>query len=137
MTSGTSTNIGSVTMLTPGADGNYLFSATLSDSTVGSGGTCTNGTATIRLGWTDADSELVTTGTTGSANIPLTYAIGIIPQLACPFVGSANSCKGTPVQIRAKASTAITLYWDMGSVASNCTTPPVLAIRPVLQYLGN
>ena len=137
MTSGTTVNIGSVAMWTPEGDGNYVFSATFSVSTVGSGGTCNAGNAAIRLGWTDRDSGLVVTGTVGAADIPLMNAINATSTTVGIFSSSAASYKTSPVQIGAKDGAAITLYWDMGPVASNCTTPPVLAIRPVLQYLGN
>ena len=136
MTASTNTNIGSVSMLTPGADGNYLLYATLSSTAVGSGGTCSAGGLALRVGYTDRDSGAAVVSAAGTSNFQIINITNSTATASATFTSSLASFRATPVPIAAKAGVAIVLYWDEAT-ASNCTAPPVVNIRPALWYQGN
>lgn len=139
VTAGTNTVLtGPTTMVTPGADGTYRLVFQVTQTTAGSGGTCTVGGAGISVGFKDADTAV-------------TYSIGVVDLI--PFTtlsgtavlnavtmtsaanGAGNNYTTTPREFRAAASTAIT-YQVFQLTNSNCTTPPVFTVRPALYYMG-
>ena len=134
-TSGT-VNIGSVAMVTPAADGNYRLSATISTTTPGSGGTCAAGGLALRVGYTDRDTGAAAGSAVGTSNLPIMNVTNATSTASATISSSAAVFRATEIPIGAKSGVAITLYWDEGT-ASNCTTPPVVEIRPRLEYLGN
>jgi hypothetical protein len=134
-TSGT-VNIGSATMLTPGTDGNYSVFATISTTTPGSGGTCSAGGLALRVGYTDRDTGAAVVSAVGTSNLPILNVTNATSTSSATITSTAASFRATAVPIAAKSGVAVTLYWDEAA-ASNCTTPPAVEIRPILQYLGN
>jgi hypothetical protein len=135
----TSSSVGNlgkaVTMSTPAAIGTYEFRAAVVVTTAGSGGTCSQGSVGLQLTWTDADTNVQTTGTDN-----VTFQSGSASALST--IGDANVSGGLgsmsysiPLPIHAAAGTSIS-YQPYQSVASNCATPPVITIRPALRYLG-
>ena len=136
MTASLNTNIGSVGMLTPSADGNYALWASISTTSAGSGGACSAGGLALRVGYTDRDSGAAVVSAAGTSNLPIMNMSNNTNTSSASISSSLASFRATQVPIAAKSGTAITLYWDE-AVASTCTTPPVVNIRPILQYMGN
>ena len=132
--------VGPVAMVTPGVDGAYRFVIQLSQTTVGSGGTCNAGSVSVNLAFKDANSGVV-------------FSVGVNNNIAfAPFTANSATLTNAPLfsniatsaatnqtsiarEFRAAAGTAIA-YQVYEGVNSNCTTPPVFAVRPALYYMG-
>lgn len=125
---------GPITMTTPSAAGTYKFSMQITQTTPGSGGTCTTGAVTVSLGYKDPDTGVVyTVGTVGMMTF---YPLSSTSPSANPLMvaaanGSATNWTAIHREFRAAAGTAIQ-YQVTQQAASNCTVPPVFSIRPVL-----
>lgn len=136
---GSVANISSVTMVTPGVDTNYVLYGTLVGAAAGSGGTCTLGTVNLRLGYTDADGGVAVLPSAGTSNIALQTILA--STILSSSLTVAASLSGTtiakllPTTFRAKSGVAVILFWDEGA-SSNCSTPPVIELRPVLVAIG-
>ena len=135
----TSSSVGTlgkaITMSTPAAIGTYEFRAAVVVTTAGSGGTCSQGSVGLQVTWTDADTNVQTTGTDN-----VTFQSGSASALST--IGDANVSGGLgsmsysiPLPIHAAAGSSIS-YQPYQSVASNCATPPAITIRPSLRYMG-
>ena len=124
-----------VTMSTPAAIGSYEFRGAIIVTTAGSGGTCSQGSVGLQLTWTDADTNVKTTGTDN-----VTFQSGATSALSTIGDANVSGSRGSmsysiPMPVHVAAGTSIS-YQAYQSVASNCTTPPVIIIRPALRYLG-
>ncbi len=129
-------NLGSaIAMSTPGAIGTYNFQAQVIVTTAGSGGSCSQGQIGLQLQWTDADTNVQTTGLNN-----VTFQSGITSSAGTIGNADVSGALGTmyystPFPIHAAAGTSIA-YQAYQALASNCTTPPVITIRPALRYMG-
>lgn len=129
--------VGPTTMTTPGANGTYRFTLQITETAAGSGGTCNAGTLAVNLAYKDADSG-VTYASGLVSNIGFTPLNGnalaaITMTSAAPAVG--NNYTATIREFRAASGVAIA-YQVYQLAGSNCTTPPVFAVRPALYYMG-
>ena len=93
-------------------------------------------TAALRVGYTDRDTGAAAGSAVGTSNLPIMNVTNATSTASATISSSAAVFRATEIPIGAKSGVAITLYWDEGT-ASNCTTPPVVEIRPRLEYLGN
>jgi len=139
VTGGTNTVlVGPVSMVTPGADGAYRFVIQIIQTTAGSGGTCTTGDVAVDVSWKDPDTAqtyalsatsmmgLYTQGATALAN---TAAMASVAN------GISRNWNSVVKEFRAASGVAIQ-YQVYEPTNSNCTTPPVFAVRPALYYMG-
>jgi hypothetical protein len=141
-TSGTNTVLSGsgspTTMVTPGSNGEYRFVIEVTQTTAGSSGTCTNGTATFNLAWENAGSSVsYASGTTPNvighvANGSTTVSTVMMDSVAN---GAVNDFISFPFDFFAASGTAIA-FEVYQVVNSNCTTAPVFAVYPHLYYLG-
>ena len=139
-TSGTNAVLtGPTTMTTPLTSGTYRLSFEIIQTAPGSGGTCTGGSISVSVGFKSADSGVVTpVGTIGnlafhSLNSAATFAATILMTAASN--GFPTDFISVPIEFRAASGTAIQ-YQVFQNTNSNCTTPPVFAVRPALYYMG-
>lgn len=138
MTSGTGIIGSATTMVTPGSNAAYSFSIEISETAGGSGGTCsTQGAVAVQLGYTDADSSVAIQGTPANNMVltALNAVTGAASFTAAASPGAGTVATATPRMFRAKSGAAIT-YAVNQTVGSNCTTPPVITVRPVLIAMG-
>ena len=115
--------------------GTFSFQSQIIVTTAGSGGSCSQGQIGLQLEWTDADTNVPTTGLNN-----VTFQSGT--TASATTIGNADVSRtlGTmyysiPLPIHAAAGTFIA-YQAYQVVASNCATPPVITIRPALRYMG-
>lgn len=131
--------VGPVSMVTPGANGTYRFIVQLIQTTPGSGGACAAGTVQAQLAYKDADTGVTFALTANQTHIQFTgmsIATSTGPvQMTSTGNGNANIWTSTPREFRAASGVAIQYQFTEGT-NSNCTTPPVFAVRPALYYMG-
>jgi hypothetical protein len=134
---------GPTTMVASPNTGTYRINFQIIPTAAGSGGgLCTQGAVAISLGYKDADTATTfSVGTSGVANENvLFYPLNsnALAQTASfsSTVGTVGTIfTGVPRDIRVASGTAITYQvWQV--VLSNCSTPPVFALRPAVWYLG-
>ncbi len=124
-----------ITMSTPAAVGTFSFQSQIIVTTAGSGGSCSQGQIGLQLEWTDADTNVQTTGLNN-----VTFQSGTTASATTIGNADVSGTLGTmyysiPLPIHAAAGTSIA-YQAYQVVASNCATPPVITIRPALRYMG-
>lgn len=139
-TTGTNTVlVGPTAMVTPGANGSYRFVVQIMETTAGSGGTCTAGTLGVMLIWKDADTAVTYTFNPAVPSIPLypinNTSVTGAPQMTSGAPANTTTWTSVPREFRAASGTAIS-YQVAQQTNSNCTTPPVFAVRPALYYMG-
>jgi hypothetical protein len=137
MTSGTGDIGSATTMVSSPSTASYTFTVQLIQTTPGASGTCSTGTVAIYLDYADPDSG-VTIGTHTSyvtffALNSNTAVDGATMTSAAN--GVVNNYVSVPRTFRAASGTAI--KYEVYQVSgSNCTTPPVFAVRPALYSAG-
>ena len=136
MTSGTGTISGTATnLVVPGSNRHYMFTVALAGVSAGSGGACTQGTAGAQLSYTDCDGSVAVTG---SNNVPVMAATSAVASDGVTVVGSLSGstvARGVPVFFCAKSGAQVS-YLVNQSVGSDCTTVPIIKVRPVLLDMG-
>jgi hypothetical protein len=144
MTSGTGTitgicSSGVCTMASSGLTaGTYKLQVQIVQTTTGNGGTCTTGTVKFEYGYKDADTGVTYSNTSGGILLFGTISGLTLTQNVVMTNGGnsgATNFVSYPISFRAATGVAIT-YTIQQTAASNCTTPPVFAVRPSLYYLG-
>lgn len=131
--------IGPTAMVTPGANGTYRFVVQIMETTAGSAGTCTAGTIGVMLTWKDADTAVTYTVAPAVPTIAFYPISGTgvtgAPQMTSVGPSAASNWTSVPREFRAASGVAIS-YDVVQQTNSNCTTPPVFAVRPALYYMG-
>jgi hypothetical protein len=136
------------TMVASPANGqSFTFSVQVAETTKGTSGTCTTGNISVYLCYEDYDQQ-VSYGSGGTACsaaasvAPMTMsftssnwaAVGATtPTFTTTSPVAGNNTHSIPIDITVASGTAIT-YSIEQTTASNCTTPPVVAVRPLLVY---
>jgi len=120
------------TMTTPASDGTYRLTWQLTQTTTGSGGTCTTGSLQVWLYYTDADTGAAYSGTIQN-EFSRQMGSSLLQSMALVAAanGPINNWVSIPTEFRAKGGVAIR-YAIQATVAGNCTTPPIFAFRPAL-----
>lgn len=135
MTTGTGLIGSPVTMVTPASNHHYMVGIGLTATTAGNTGTCSTGGIAIQLAWTDAYS---TQAVSASNNSPITVATGAVMSAALSVsstLSAATVGRANMMIVYVTGSTALT--WQANeSVGSNCTTPPVVEVDPLVIDLG-
>ena len=135
---------GPTTMVASPNTGTYRLNFQIIPTTAGSGGgLCSQGSVAISLGYEDADtSGVISVGTSGAANENiLFYALNSsAPSQTVSYTNQTVGTVGTIFtgvarDIRVSSITPVTYQvWQV--LPSNCSTPPVFAVRPAVWYLG-
>lgn len=120
--------ISATTMVTPGADTTYQFSASVTQQDVGTGCTA-NATGAVKVTYTDAY-------TSNSLTLQLSMARGdgttnVLYALNYQTIGQVSFATANPLIIRAKASTAVQ-FQTTYTAGANCTTAQAYNFTPLL-----
>jgi hypothetical protein len=117
-------------MTTPGVDGTYRFTVEVVQTTQGTGGTCTTGAVAAQVLYTNPDN-----------NTAYTVSVPMRTENAAPFAttmsiintanGQGAAWVAAPFEFRAKSGVAIKFQMNV-TQGNNCTTVPVITIRPAL-----
>lgn len=137
-TSGTNTVlVGPVSMVTPAANGTYRFVIQIIATAGGSGGTCNLGAILVSLSYKEADTgNTYALSASGNVWFLTRSTTGLLSTITfTTAVNAAGSAYSVPIELHAASGTAIQ-YQVVQTTNSNCTTPPVFAVRPALYSLG-
>jgi hypothetical protein len=135
MNTSANSNLSTTTMITPGADGNYLAWATISTTTPGTG--CSAGSLAVRIGYTDRDTGTAVGSSAGTSNFQILNVSNNTSTATASITNSAAAFRANPVPIAAKSGVDIIFYVDEAGAQSGCSVFPVVEVRPHLEYVGN
>jgi hypothetical protein len=115
-------SISATTMVTPSVQTTYRFSSYLTETVVGSGGTCATGTTVVvNLVYQDPNAASAQTVALGTWTVTGAGTIGYVPWTSGPTTYTFTSVASAAVQFS-------TTYTN-----GNCTTAPTVQIFPVLE----
>lgn len=130
---------GPTTMLASGSvtTGDYEADFEIIITTQGSGGTCTTGSVAISMGYANDTSTYAVSSSAGNITFHAlnAAAMNVTATVSNIAVGAAGDFISVPFKFRAVTGTAIT-YQIIEVTGDNCTTLPVITVRPALYKAG-
>lgn len=131
--------VGPTSMITPSVNGTYRFTLAITETSAGIAGTCTTGNIGLSLSYKQADSGVTyALGTTVEGAWFTIFGSSITSTtttIAGGAPGANNDARIIPIEFRAASGTPIQ-FQVFENTAGNCTTPPVVTIRPALYFAG-